>query len=130
MVGDAMREPGADVLDAEPADQELGELDNPGAELGKRGIEPGVFVAHGGHAGRRRANDDLRAREDLREAAREHKRLGPVPSVEMHLAAARLRLREVDLVPEPLEQTDDRDSSLRTERVVQARDEECDTHGP
>ena len=52
-----------------------------------------------------------------------------VSGVEVQLAATCLRLRKLDVVPEPLENADGRDPRLGEERVVETRDEERDTHG-
>jgi hypothetical protein len=46
----------------------------------------------------------------------------------VHLAAARLLGRELDLLAEPPEQADDRPADLGEERVVVAGDEERYTH--
>jgi hypothetical protein len=46
----------------------------------------------------------------------------------VHLAAARLTLREDDLVPEPLEDRDRRARGLGEQRVADARREQRDPH--
>jgi hypothetical protein len=46
----------------------------------------------------------------------------------VHLPAARLGLRELDLDPEALEQLDDRAPGAREQGVVEAGDEKSDPH--
>ena len=58
---------------------------------------------------------------------RELQRLVAVAAVRVELAAARLLVRELDLVPEPLEHVHDGLRRLRKERVAEAGDEEADS---
>ena len=120
-----MRERGADVLEAEPADKELAQLDDARGDLvdrpGERRValrELRVMVAHGADAGRGRRDDHLLVAEDADEAPGELARLGLVAGVEVHLSAARLLTRERDLMAEPLEQAHGRDPRLRQQVSV------------
>ena len=67
--------------------------------------------------------------KDPHEPTRKCRRGLLVARVEVQLAATRLRLRKVDVVPEPLEDADGRDPRLREKRVVETREEERDAHG-
>jgi hypothetical protein len=134
-----MGERRADVLDAEPVDEQLGELEHARGQRGDRALEarvprpggePRIAVAHHRHARRRRRHDDVVVAEDPHEAARERGRLVGVARVGVHLPAARLLVGEVDGVAEALEQGHHRLSGARRQRVVQARDEERDPHAP
>ena len=51
-----------------------------------------------------------------------------VAGVEVHLAAARLLRRELDVVAETAQQPDDRLADLGEEEVVVAGDEQADAH--
>ena len=66
------------------------------------------------------------AGEDPDEPTCELAGLVAVARVEMHLPAARLRAREMHVVPEPLEQPDGCDPRLGHQRVGQAGDEQRD----
>ena len=116
VIGDPVREVRADVGDAEDIGEERRQVVHPGDQpsdvAGERRVSFGqhrVVLAHHGGAGRRRGDDRLIAGEGSREAAGHRHRLAPVAGVEVHLPAAGLARREVDLVPEPLE---DRDHGL------------------
>src|SRR5581483_3003922 len=116
----AVREGCADVLHAEPVDEELRQLEHARAERRR--------LAHEADARRRGRDDDVGAAEDRLEAARERGGLALVAAVSVHLAAARLLDRELDLVSEALEELDDRASGGGKERVVEAGEEERDPH--
>ena len=107
-----------------------------GATLGDRRLSVGslasrrwsrVVADHRGARGGRR-DDDVEAGERVGEAADERDARRLVAAVEVHLAAARLRLRELDLVAEVPEQPDRRLPDLREEQVVEAGDEQPDAH--
>ena len=117
-----VRERRADVDHAELVDQELGQLEHPIAHR----RDP---LAHVRDAGRRRRDDRLVAREHAREARHQPARLVLVARVDVHLAAARLLQRELDLAAEPLEQLDHGPARRREQRVVEARDEKRDLIG-
>ncbi len=78
-----MREVRADVLDPEPLDEQLGELEDARRELGNE-------LADGADARRRRRDDDLELAEHVGEPARQAERLGAVAAVRVQLAAAGL----------------------------------------
>ena len=96
-----MRERGADVLDLEHVDEELGQLAD--AIRDRRAV-----LAHHRDARRRRRDDVLRVAEHPLEAPGQRRALLRVARVDVHLAAAGLLLGEGDLDPEPLQQLHDR----------------------
>jgi hypothetical protein len=110
-----VRERGADVNDAELVDEELRQLEQPPPR--RRHV-----IAHVTHARGRRRDDDVLG-EDALPAVGERLAELEIARVPVHLPAAGLLLREHDLVPEALEQRDDRPPGRREERVVEARDE-------
>ena len=122
MEGHAVREVRAHVLHPEPVDQELATARRPAASV------LAELVAQHARAGRRRADHRLGAVEHAREAPRQRRALARVARVHVHLAAAGLLEREVDLAAEPLEQPHDRAPRLWEERVVEAGDEEGNAH--
>ncbi len=91
--------------------------------------EVGVELSHHGHARGRRCDDNVSFGEDLHESTSKSGGGILVSGVEVQLATTCLRLRKLDVVPEPLENADRRDPRLGEERVVETRDEERDTHG-
>src|SRR5579859_1224334 len=82
------------------------------------------MIADHGDAGGGGNADGLGIAKDLNEAAHQRRGLPLIAGVVVHLAAAGLVERELDGVPEPLEQTDDRLAGGGEERVVIAGDEE------
>ena len=109
---DRVREGGADVGHAELVDEELGELEHPRGDAGdvrRERLVAGV-LGHGrvvvaDHRGARRATESRRrrrARTTLGERADQRHARVAVAGVEVHLAAARLRLGEDDLVAQVL----------------------------
>ena len=135
VVGDAVRERRADVLETEAADQQLAQLEDPRRELLDLALENGValgerrvVLAHGAHARGGGSHDDLGAGEHAHEPARQRPGLVPVAGVQVQLAAAGLLAPELDLVAEPLEHPHGGRAGLRRDRVGQARDEERDPH--
>jgi hypothetical protein len=115
VVGDAMREIGADVLEAEVFGEELGEFEHSGkksfdvrSEAGIANLccHPGVVIAHHGDAGRRRDDDDLGCPELVNEALEQGQSFRLVAGIPMHLATTGLAGREIDGMTEPLENTD------------------------
>src|SRR5829696_2115847 len=137
MISNPVRIIGADVGDAESLDQELGELEDPGAEildpLGETRV-PGQFGGHGiqfahhAHAGARGCDDGLVTAEDLDETPHQRYRLALVARVEVHLPAARLCEGKVHLHPETLENLHGGTSRLGEERVVEAGYKERHAH--
>ena len=116
------------VLDVEPVDEQLRELDH-ALRHGRRCTEQvRVELAHRAHARRRRRDDQLLVCEDPGEATREARSLVAVAAVQVHLAAARLVGRERDLVPQSLEYLDAGARGLGEESVSEAGDEERDPH--
>ena len=113
-----MREGGADVLDPEHVDEELRQLEHP------------LRAPRSRRNARRRPT----ARRPFESANTRSKRSASaiavvgVAGVAVHLPAAGLRLREVDLDPEALEQLHHRAPRAREQRVVEAGDEERDPH--
>ncbi len=98
-------------------DEEHGELAHPWQEVGHLLLEPKVARQRGesrvvvvdhGHARGRGGHDDLGVPECRHEVADQWDDIAPVAAVEVHLAAAGLRLREIHLVTEALEHLDDR----------------------
>ena len=129
---------GSDIRHTEACHQELGQLDDPGDEIAHVTREIGVVhllgevrveLSHHGHARGRRCDDNVSLGEDPHESTSKSRRGILVSRVEVQLATTRLRLRKLDVVPEPLENADGRDSRLGEKRVVETREEERDTHG-
>ena len=118
VVGDTVRVDGADVLDPEDVDQELGQLEDP-----LHAVPAQVRDARRG-----RRDDGLEAVEHALEALDQRVAVIGVARVGVHLPAARLRLGELDLDPEAFQQLDDRLSRPRKQRVVEARHEERGPH--
>ncbi len=79
-------------------------------------------------AGAGRRHDRLVAVEDLDESSGQRPRLVHVAGVEVHLSAAGLLARELELDPGALEDPHRRPPDLRRERVGETRDEECVRH--
>jgi hypothetical protein len=121
VVGDAVRERGADILDLEHVDEELRQLAH--AVRDRRAV-----LAHHRDARGRRGDDVLRVPEHALEAPRQRRALVRVPRVDVHLAAAGLLLGEGDLHAQPLQQLDDRAARAREQGVVEAGDEQCSAH--
>ena len=124
VVGHAVRVVRAHVLDPEPPAQELAQL--PGA-LGQRRDRRAR-----GPSPRRTALGDTTTSDSAKadaNALAQPRGLGAVAGVEVHLPAAGLLEREVDLAAQPLEQPHHRAPGAREERVVEAGDEQGDTHG-
>ena len=99
---DAVRERGADVLDAEHVHEELRQLVD--RRTRERDAHAAVVVAHEADARRARRDDRLRVPEHALEALGERPRVVLVARVAVHLPAAGLLRGEVDLAAEPLEQ--------------------------
>jgi hypothetical protein len=85
------------------------------------------MTQHPGARGRRR-DDHLGVREHAREAARQRSALAGVARVHVQLPAAGLLERELDLAPQPLQQSHHGTPGLREERVVEAGDKEGYAH--
>ena len=126
---------GTDVGDSEATDEELAQLEHARDEQLDLGLEHAVTLderrielAHRAHAGGGRRHHNLRIGEHAHETASQLSRLAAVARIEMHLTAARLRLREANLVPEALQQPDGTDARLGNERVRQTGNEERDPH--
>jgi L-rhamnose isomerase / sugar isomerase len=126
---------GADVVEPEPADEELAQLEHTwdqgldlacerAVALGQRRVE----VAHRPDTRRGGGNDDLRTAEHPDESAGEGARLFTVTGVEVHLPTAGLSVGKLDVVAEALEEPNRRDAGLRHERVGEAGHEERYTH--
>ena len=119
------------------SDQELGELEDLRAELLDlfgEALVPGevgghrVELAHHAHAGAGGRDDGLVTAEDLHKAPHQGDGLALVARVEVHLAAARLRVGKVYLHPETFENLDRGPSCLGEERVVEAGYKERHAH--
>lgn len=130
VVGHRVREVRADVGHSEDVDEELGELVGTGGEGRGRGVADlrVVLPDHGG-TGSRGGHHILVPLEGGGGTAYERLGLGAVAGVVLGLPAAGLRLGEVDLHPEAFEEPHGRDPGGRIHRVVDAGDEEGDTHG-
>jgi L-rhamnose isomerase / sugar isomerase len=135
VVGHPMRVGSADVVQPEALDEELAQLQHTRRQrldltlqrrvpLGERR----VVVPNRPDARGRRSNHHLRVGEHANESAGQRPGFNPVAGVEVHLSAAGLSGRKLDLVPESLEQTNRRDACLRHERVREAGDEERYAH--
>src|SRR5262249_34693709 len=74
------------------------------------------------------SDHNLELAEHPHEPSCERRRGVAVAAVRMELPAARLRVREHDLVPESLEDRDRRPADLREDRVADAGDEQRDSH--
>ena len=130
VVGDPVRERGADVLDPEPLDEQLRQLEEPRRPRAER--SPGSRDRC--RAPFRRTTTTARPpprtpRRSSRTAARARLLRRDSRCSTWSLPAARLLGRELDLVAEPLE---DRDGGLRRvgeQRVTETRGEEADAHG-
>ncbi len=137
MVGDPVRVVGADVLHPEHVGQQLGEFVGAGGHRLRAAGQRLVPVPAGHHrvlvpdrprARAGRDHDRLAALEHLDVAADQGQRVAEVAGVHVHLAAAGLRGRELDLVAEPLEQPDRGPARLGEQRVGQAGHEQGDSH--
>ena len=124
----AVREGGADVLRAEHVDEELAQLVDRRA---RRTARPGA----GTPRARSPAHEALghttasAPREHAPEPLGQRPRLVVVARVAVHLPAARLLGRELDLAAQPLQHRDRRAPRLGEQRVVEAGDEQRDPHG-
>ena len=136
VIRDAVRIHGTDILDVQPSDEELAQLQHARYKrfdiARERRVAVGehrIEVAHGADARGGWRDDDICVRENTDEPASELPRLLPVPGVEMHLPAAGLRGRKLDVMTESLEEPHYRDAGLRHKRVGQTGDKESHTHG-
>ena len=91
----------ANIVDREHVHEELGQL------VERRGVVTELLANHAG-TGCRRGHDRLVPGEHSGEPPRERDALVGVAAVQVHLATAGLLLRELDLVPQPLQQPDNR----------------------
>jgi L-rhamnose isomerase / sugar isomerase len=135
VVGDTVRVRGADVVDTQPVDEELAQLEHARSQRPDLAFQPGVpiskrriGVAHGADARCGRSNDDLRVGEHANEPAGERAGLVAVAGVEVHLPTAGLSVRKLDVVTQSLEEPNRRDAGLRHERVREAGDKERYAH--
>jgi hypothetical protein len=137
VIGHAVMEGRADVLHPEAPDEELGELEDARGEIadlrGERlvaglGGHPLVALAHHRRARPAGRDDRLGGAEHANEAPHEPDRLVPVARVGVHLTAARLLEREVDLDTHALEHGHRGAPGLGEQRVVEAGDEERRPH--
>jgi L-rhamnose isomerase / sugar isomerase len=126
---------GADVVEPEPLDEKLAQLEHTGSQrldlAFQRGVPIGqrrVEVAHGPDARRRGSNDDFRIVKHANEPAGERACFIAVARIEVHLPAAGLSARKLDVVAESLEELNRRDAGLGHERVREAGDEERYAH--
>ena len=138
MVGDPVRVVRADVLHPEHVHQQLGEFVGAGGHrFGAAGqrlvpVPPGhhgVLVPDRPGARAGRDHDRLAALEDLDVVADQGQRVPEVASVHVHLAAAGLRGRELDLMAKPFQQPDGGPARVGEQGVGQAGHEQRDTHG-
>ena len=127
VVGDAMGEVRAHILDAEPVDEKLAQFVDPGQQGGEVPAErlvsqlfdePGVLVADHGHAGRGGNHDGLSVLIEADEALGLGKRFAAEACVGVHLPATGLFELEVEFDPQPLQQAHHRPACLRVKRVV------------
>ena len=88
----------------------------------------GAYYPHHRTARPRRGDDRVVLPEDIGEMPGEWLGLVPVAGVVMRLPAAGLRHREVDLYAKPGQQFHHRATGVRIERVVDAGQEQGDTH--
>ena len=132
-----MREVGPDVHDAEHVHKKLAELvdvrrdrldtAHQGGVTGALRHELVLFTCRC-HTGAGRGNHGVITAECVHERSHDRDRLGDVAGVDVHLAAAGLGAREVDVHPEPAKQLDGGLTCLREHRVVQAGHEQCHLH--
>src|SRR5215218_5011333 len=87
-----------------------------------------VELAHHAHAGAGGCDDGLVTAEDLNESPHEGYGLALVARVEVHLAAARLRVGKVYLHTDAFEKLDGSPTRLGEERVVEAGYKERHAH--
>src|SRR6478735_6218759 len=139
---DRPEQPEWHVADPEHVDEQLGELVGAGGDhlgTGREGLVAGparhgrVLVADRTDARARRRDDRVaalgeRPLEDVDVVAHEARRVVLVAGVRVHLPAARLRLREDDLVAEPLEEGHRGAGDVGEQHVAEAGDEEGDPH--
>jgi hypothetical protein len=134
VVGDAVRKAGADVLDAEPADEELAELVGPRRQivgrllLRRAGEELRIEDAEHRHARPARPDDRLGTGEDVDRVAGDLPGLVPEAGVEARLAAAGLGGAKLTGVPEPFEHRGHGEADPGHELVHEAGDEQADLH--
>src|SRR5439155_8336645 len=129
---DPLAELGADVLDAQHVDEELGQLLDARRDLADGALQARVAglggddrVMAADHRGARRRGRDhgVEPGERRGEPLDERNAGVAIAGVEMHLAAAGLLLRKGDIDAEPTEQPDRRPPDLRIQQVVEAIDE-------
>jgi len=128
-----VRDVRADVLHADPVDEQLGQLQHPRhdrIDLGHERVvarppsQLRIRITDHPDARRRRRHDHLRVGERLDEPPHERDRLTRVAGVGVHLPAAGLLGGEVDRHPQPLQQPHHRTAGLGEQGVVQTRDEQ------
>ena len=123
-----MGEGGSHVVDAETPYEQLGELGG-ALEHGMRDAEQlRVQLTDDADARRRRGDDRVEPGERVDEPPRQHRGVGLIAGVEMHLAAAGLLRRELNLVAEPLEDPARRADRIREHRVGDAGREQRYPH--
>jgi L-rhamnose isomerase/sugar isomerase len=135
VVGHTVGVGGADIVEPEPVDEKLAQLEHTRSERLDLALQRGVpisqgrvEVAHGADARCRGSHDDVRVGENANEPAGERACFIPVSGIEVHLPAAGLSVRKLDLVTESLEQPNRRDAGLGHEGVRKAGDEERYAH--
>ena len=124
-------------VEAEAVHEELGELEDPRGDrphIAFQGLvpalagQPGIHLPNHPDTRRGGGDDHVEAIEDAHETTGESRGLAPVSAVRVELPAARLRIRELHLMAEALEEPDGGLPYLRKDRVADARDEQGDAH--
>ncbi len=132
--GHATVETRAEVADAEPVHEEVGELVGFRRERFRGGFlravveKLGVELFHHRAAGAGGGDDDLGIAKGGELRGGDGAGLVPVAGIEGRLAAAGLGLGVVDLVAEALEDFDHGHADLRVERIDEAGNEKGDAH--
>ena len=132
-----MRVIGPDVGHAQDIDQELRQLvglrghrGGPVLEVGRAELarHAGVLVPDRADARAGRGHDRVVALERLDEGADDGHRLARVTGIDVHLPAAGLGERRVDIDPGPAQHLDRREPDVGLERVDQTGREQRDPH--
>ena len=137
VIGDPVRVVSPHVLNTEHVGEQLGQLVGAGghrfgaARERLVSVPPRdhrVLVPDGADTRSGRGDDHVAVLEDVRVPADQRQRVALVAGIDVHLAAARLRLGKLDPVAEPLQQRDRGPAHPGEQGVGQAGHEQRDPH--
>ena len=124
MISDDAVKPGADIVDFRNLEDESRKL--PDAICSVIQTELGVMILDHRGAGTGRHDNIFGSVENLQKVLSNSARFVRIPAIERRLAAARLRLREIDLEAEPFQHLSHSDAHLGEDLINHAGDKQRD----